>query len=68
MKKRALAGILWFYGVWYAGAMIAETLGLSPVLGPILATAVASIVVLDPRRIIWTRVSTSTIDLALDRP
>ena len=55
MKKRALATILWFYAAWYAGAMVAHVLGLSPVLGPILGTAAAAIVAGDPRRIIWSR-------------
>ncbi len=59
MKKRALSGLLWFYGVWYAGAMIADAFGLSPALAPILATAVAAIVAADPRRIIWTRPASS---------
>ena len=53
MKKRALATVLWFYSMWYAGAMIAQVFGLSPALGPILGTAAAAIVALDPRRIIW---------------
>jgi hypothetical protein len=59
MKKRALAALLWFYAAWYAGAMIAEFLGVSAVLGPLLGTAVAAIVAGDPRHLIWTRSSTS---------
>jgi hypothetical protein len=55
MKKRALAAVLWFYSVWYAGAMIAHVLGLSPALGPILGTAAAAIVAGDPRGFIWAR-------------
>lgn len=58
MKKRALAAMLWFYAAWYAGAMVAHVLGLSPVLGPILGTAAAAIVAGDPRRVIWSREST----------
>jgi hypothetical protein len=54
MKKRVLAAILWFYAGWYTGAMIASFAGLSPYLGPILATAAAAIVAGDPRKIIWT--------------
>lgn len=57
MKKRALAAMLWFYAAWYAGAMVAHALGLSPVLGPILGTAAAAIVAGDPRRLIWPRAS-----------
>jgi len=55
MKKRALAAVLWFYAIWYAGAMIAQMAGLSPALGPILGTAAAAIIAGDPRGIIWTK-------------
>jgi len=55
MKKRALAAVLWFYSMWYAGAMIAQVVGLSPALGPILGTAAAAIIAGDPRGIIWAR-------------
>ena len=53
MKKRVLAAILWFYTGWYAGAILASVLGISPVLGPIIGAAAASLVVGDPRRLIW---------------
>ena len=55
MKKRVAATLLWFYAMWYAGAMIATLSGLSPALAPILGTAAAAIVGVDPRRLIWTR-------------
>ncbi len=61
MKKRVAATLLWFYSMWYAGAMIASLVGLSPALGPILATAAAAIVGGDPRRVIWSRTGTSTV-------
>lgn len=54
MKKRALAAFLWFYTGWYAGAMLAALVGVSPVLGPIIGAAAAGLIVGDPRRIIWT--------------
>lgn len=54
MTKRAFAAILWFYTGWYAGAILAEFLGVSPVLGPIIGAAAAGLIVGDPRRIIWT--------------
>jgi hypothetical protein len=53
MKKRVLAAVLWFYAMWYAGAMVATVFGLSPALGPILGTASAAIIAGDPRHIIW---------------
>lgn len=54
MKKRALAAMLWFYTGWYAGALLAEFIGVSPVLGPLIGAAAAGLIVIDPRRIIWT--------------
>ena len=54
MKKRVLAAMLWFYAGWYAGAILAEFLGVSPVLGPVIGAAAAGLILIDPRRIIWT--------------
>jgi hypothetical protein len=54
MKKRVFAALLWFYAWWYAGAVIASIVGVSPLLGPIVGAAAAAIFVGDPRRIIWT--------------
>jgi hypothetical protein len=54
MTKRVLAAMLWFYTGWYAGAMLAELLGVGPALGPIIGAAAAGLIVGDPRRIIWT--------------
>jgi hypothetical protein len=59
MKKRALAGVLWFYGAWNAGAIVADALGLSPTFGLILGVASAVIVVIDPRGIIWRSTAVS---------
>jgi hypothetical protein len=53
MKKRLLAAFLWFYAWWYAGAIMADFVGVSPLLGPIVGVAAAVIFVGDPRRIIW---------------
>jgi hypothetical protein len=57
MKKRALAVFLWFYSCWYAGAMLADVLSISPVLGPVLGSAAAVLVVWDPRGIMNARQS-----------
>jgi hypothetical protein len=53
MKKRILATFLWFYAGWYAGAILAEFLGVSQLLGPIIGMAAAALIAGDPRRIIW---------------
>jgi len=61
MKKRVLATFLWFFAGWYAGAVIAFALGVSPILGPILGVAAAGLIAGDPRGIIWSnRSSVST--------
>jgi hypothetical protein len=54
MTKRILATLLWFYAGWYAGALIADFLGVTPMLGPIVGAAAAALIAGDPRRIIWT--------------
>jgi hypothetical protein len=53
MKKRVLAAFLWFYTGWYAGALLANIVGVSPVLGPLIGAVTAALIVGDPRRIIW---------------
>ena len=53
MKKRVLAAFLWFYSGWYAGAILAEFLGISPLFGPIIGAAGAMIFAGDPRHVIW---------------
>ncbi len=60
MKKRVLAAFLWFYTGWYAGAMLADFVGVSPFLGPIIGAAVAGMIAGDPRQIIWKARSMST--------
>lgn len=54
MVKRILAALLWFYAGWYGGNLVADFLGLSLALGPIIGAAAAFLIVGDPRRIIWT--------------
>ena len=54
MTKRIAAAFLWFYAGWYAGALIAEFVGVSALLGPIIGAAAAGLIVGDPRRMIWT--------------
>jgi hypothetical protein len=59
MLKRVLAALLWFYAGWYGGNLLADFLGISLVLGPIIGATLAALVVGDPRRIIWTARSMS---------
>jgi hypothetical protein len=55
MKKRAFAALLWFYVGWYGGAMLAEFLGVSPLIGPMVGAAASALFVGDPRGVIWSR-------------
>lgn len=61
MTKRAIAALLWFYAGWYAGAFIAELVGVTPLLGPVIGAAAAGLIAGDPRRIIWTARSTRQV-------
>ena len=53
MKKRVLAGLLWFYATWYAWSMVAALAGLPELLGPVVGAAVAMLVAGDPFGRIW---------------
>jgi hypothetical protein len=64
MKRRVIAVFLWFYVWWYAGAIIADVLGLTPAFGPIVGAAAAALFVGDPRRIIWATQGRSGIQHA----
>lgn len=51
--KRLVAAVLWFIAGWVVGSIFAFGLGLSWVIGPALALAVAWFIAVDPRRMIW---------------
>jgi hypothetical protein len=61
MTKRIVAALLWFYAGWYAGAIMAEFIGVSPVLGPLIGAAAAGLIAGDPRRLIWKRPATPVV-------
>lgn len=64
MKKRVAAAFLWFYTGWYAGALVAAAIGISPAFGPMLGVAAAVLIVGDPRRIIWAPRASATVEIA----
>jgi hypothetical protein len=64
MKKRVLSGVLWFLSGWYAGAMIAYFIGISPLLAPILGATAAFLIAGDPRGVIWPRKAPTPATLA----
>lgn len=51
--KRLFAGALWLPVGWFVGALATFALDLGPGLSPIVAVALAGVIVADPRRIIW---------------
>lgn len=53
--KRIAAAPLWFMVGWFIGSFAAWTLGISPLLAPLVAVALASLIVADPRHVIWAR-------------
>jgi len=53
--KRIVAAPLWFLVGWYVGSVAAWTLGLGPLVAPIVAVGLATLIVVDPRRVIWDR-------------
>jgi hypothetical protein len=61
MKKRIAAAVLWFFTGWFVGSFGAFALGLTPALGPIVATVAALIIAVDPRHLIWAKPATATV-------
>jgi hypothetical protein len=55
MTKRVVAAFLWFYTGWYAGAMIATFVGISPAFGLMLGVAAAGFCIGDPFHLMWAR-------------
>jgi hypothetical protein len=53
--KRIAATPLWFLVGWYLGSATAWIVGAGPFLAPIVAVALAGLVVVDPRHVIWDR-------------
>lgn len=54
MTKRIVAGVLWFFAGWYGGALLADFLGVSALVGPVIGAAAAALVAGDPFRVFWT--------------
>jgi len=48
MRKRAIAGVLWFFSIWAAYEVIWSVAGVPRLIGPILGLLGAGIVVVDP--------------------
>lgn len=67
MTKRIVAALLWFYAGWSMWAFIASVGDLTPLVGPVLGAALASVFAADPMHRIWTpRVSKRLIKNRLE--
>ena len=67
MGKRILTALLWFFAGWCVWAFIAAFADLTPLFGPLLGAALASVIAGDPMHQIWTpRVSTERIQGRLE--
>jgi hypothetical protein len=55
MRKRAVAGLLWFFSIWAAYEVIWSVAGVPRPIGPILGLVLASLVVIDPTGRFWGR-------------
>jgi hypothetical protein len=54
MKKRVVAGALWFFAAWYAWNVIAAFAGVSSAPGPVFGVLAALLLAADPFGRIWT--------------
>ena len=66
--KRLVAAPLWFLVGWYVASVIAWTFSLGPLLAPIVGVALATLIVLDPRRVIWDRPATDKPESVVRAP
>ena len=53
MTKRVVASFLWAFAIYSGGELAWGLLGVPRIIGPVLAIAVASFVLLDPTGRIW---------------
>jgi hypothetical protein len=53
MKKRLTAGSLWFVAIWFGYEILWSVIGVPRLVGPMLAFAVAGLVVADPAGLFW---------------
>jgi hypothetical protein len=69
MNKRIVAGVLWFFAGWYGGALLAEFLGVSVLIGPVIGAVAAALVAGDPFRVFWTAPTPAARpDMAIPEP
>jgi hypothetical protein len=55
MTKRALSSVIWFFAVWLGYEIAWSLIGVPRALGPVIATAIAAFVAVDPMTLFWPR-------------
>ena len=59
MKKRVLAGVLWFFAVAYAWNVVAMVVGLSETPGYFLGMVAGFLFAVDPMHRVWRHEATT---------
>ena len=68
MKKRLASGSLWFIAIWFGYEILWSVVGVPRMVGPMLAFAVASLVVADPAGLFWPATVRTTTPSRAARP
>jgi hypothetical protein len=67
MFKRGVAALLWFGAAWFGYEIVWSLTGIVRLGGPVIASAIAAVVVVDPMGWFWPRSARPNVDAALDR-
>ena len=57
MTKRAAAALAWYAAIWVGYEIVWSLTGIPRAFGPILASAVAGFVAVDPAGLFWPKVA-----------
>ncbi len=68
MKKRLVAGVLWFYTSWYAWSVVATLVGVSTAPGPVFGFLAALLLAGDPFGRIWAARRTESMLVSSPAP
>lgn len=57
MTKRLIVAFLWFSAAWFGYEVVWSLAGVTRLAGPVVASAVATFVAVDPMTLFWPRSS-----------
>ena len=60
MSKRVVAALLWFGVTWFGYEIVWSLTGVPRAMGPVVATAIAAFVAIDPMTLFWPRPTPSS--------